>query len=463
MKSRILHRLLAVTLTAFIIVGCQKHSTPRAADDGIYGKLLAKAPVGSASFVPTPKELKELLDAGKIDYFFTYKSTAKAMGLKIQTLNPEVNLGSEDLGPFYKRAETNLADGTIVTGSAIQYGMTVPKNAPHPEAALVFAEFLLGPQGRLALSEQGLSVLNPPHTGDISHVPAPLKGFFEKADFAASSPSHNKDVTLEIVHTGAMNAALDILQPQFEKSHPGIQLKRQAMGSVAAVREMLEKHRALDVLIVADFRLIRGYLVPEQCDWYAGFCRDEMVLAFGPQSRGAAELSQDNWTQILSRPEVRIGRSDPNVDASGYFTELSWKLADQYFKQGPEHVRNLVQRWQDRERGVALRVSVNQKMVAEKTTTQLIDMMTPDFQVPDNSVKKGISFQQFFEKEGIHLGLNDEVKFQGKGNGTYTYGQIVQAEMGIVPNRHGSAKVVARKSDKRIHIPNLKSIDITKR
>jgi molybdate/tungstate transport system substrate-binding protein len=43
-----------------------------------------------------------------------------------------------------------------------------------------------------------------------------------------------------------------------------------------------------------------------------------MVLAYTERSAGAGEVNGANWWQVLLRPDVRVGRSDPALDPSGY-------------------------------------------------------------------------------------------------------------------------------------------------
>jgi molybdate/tungstate transport system substrate-binding protein len=56
-----------------------------------------------------------------------------------------------------------------------------------------------------------------------------------------------------------------------------------------------------------------------------------MVLAYTPRSRFASEIGPANWWEVLARPGVQVGRSDPNTDPSGYRTLLVWQLAGLYY------------------------------------------------------------------------------------------------------------------------------------
>jgi molybdate/tungstate transport system substrate-binding protein len=53
-----------------------------------------------------------------------------------------------------------------------------------------------------------------------------------------------------------------------------------------------------------------------------------MVVAYTDRSRHASEISPDNWTRILSRSDVEVGRSDPDQAPAGYRTLIMFKLAE---------------------------------------------------------------------------------------------------------------------------------------
>jgi molybdate/tungstate transport system substrate-binding protein len=56
-----------------------------------------------------------------------------------------------------------------------------------------------------------------------------------------------------------------------------------------------------------------------------------MVVAYTPQSRYAGEISAENWYEILSRPDVRVGFSNPMLDAAGYRTLMLTLLASDHY------------------------------------------------------------------------------------------------------------------------------------
>jgi molybdate/tungstate transport system substrate-binding protein len=57
-----------------------------------------------------------------------------------------------------------------------------------------------------------------------------------------------------------------------------------------------------------------------------------MVLAFTNKSKYADEITTENWYQVLSRPDVRVGISNPMLDAAGYRSMMVSLLADRYYQ-----------------------------------------------------------------------------------------------------------------------------------
>ena len=56
------------------------------------------------------------------------------------------------------------------------YGLTIPKNAPHPEWAVKFLAFVLGPQGRAIMEKNGQHAIYPAGvSGDAAQLPPALK------------------------------------------------------------------------------------------------------------------------------------------------------------------------------------------------------------------------------------------------------------------------------------------------
>jgi molybdate/tungstate transport system substrate-binding protein len=102
---------------------------------------------------------------------------------------------------------------------------------------------------------------------------------------------------------------------------------QESASSLELVRRLTELQSTPDVLALADPDLFPALLEPRFTTWHALFGRNRMVLAYTPRSRFASEIGAVNWWEVLARPGVQVGRSDPNTDPSGYRTLLVWQLA----------------------------------------------------------------------------------------------------------------------------------------
>ncbi|AKB26952.1 Tungstate ABC transporter, periplasmic substrate-binding protein WtpA [Methanosarcina siciliae T4/M] len=121
------------------------------------------------------------------------------------------------------------------------------------------------------------------------------------------------------------------LEAEFEAQHPGVDVQREAAGSAQSVRKITELGKKADVLASADYALIPSLMVPEYADWYAAFARNQMILAYTSESKYGDEINTDNWYEILRRPDVRYGFSNPNDDPAGYRSQMVTQLAESYY------------------------------------------------------------------------------------------------------------------------------------
>lgn len=107
----------------------------------------------------------------------------------------------------------------------------------------------------------------------------------------------------------------------------------QSAPSLEVVRRLTEFGDIPDVLAVADVALLDSLVLPRHSSWYLVFGTGALVLAYGPRSAHANEITADNWTEVLLRPGVRIGRSDLRVDPSGYRTLMATELAERHYRR----------------------------------------------------------------------------------------------------------------------------------
>jgi len=127
----------------------------------LYDRLLAQAPVKNVREKET--DLIAVLQSGQIDYAWNYKSVALQHNLSYIALPPQIDLSDPQYGNLYKSVNVTSA-GKQVNGSVIEYGITIPNNAPNPDVAAQFVQFVLGPTGSKIIEDSGQKMLKPVQT-----------------------------------------------------------------------------------------------------------------------------------------------------------------------------------------------------------------------------------------------------------------------------------------------------------
>lgn len=153
------------------------------------------------------------------------------------------------------------------------------------------------------------------------------------AQAATSDP-----VKLTVYAAGTLAKPFTEMAREFEKSHPDIAIQAQFGGSVKMVKQVTVLKQQADIVAVADYTVIPKYMFgangsPAYADWYAGFVGNAITFIYTPKSKFAREITADNWFDVLSRPGVEIGRSNPDTDPSGYQTLQMLNLAATHYRR----------------------------------------------------------------------------------------------------------------------------------
>ncbi|KXB02738.1 hypothetical protein AKJ43_00735 [candidate division MSBL1 archaeon SCGC-AAA261D19] len=135
---------------------------------------------------------------------------------------------------------------------------------------------------------------------------------------------------VKIFHAGSLAKPLAELEILFENQN-NVDVQREPAGSVATVRKVTQLGKTTDLVAVADYSLIPNMMMDEYACWYIQFARNEMVIAHTADSTYADEVDNNNWYEILARPGVRFGFSNPNNDPCGYRTMMVIQLAEMYY------------------------------------------------------------------------------------------------------------------------------------
>jgi molybdate/tungstate transport system substrate-binding protein len=139
--------------------------------------------------------------------------------------------------------------------------------------------------------------------------------------------------TLTIFHAGSLSMPMKAIADSFKLKNPGVTIRLEAAGSVECARKITELNRQCDIMASADYKIIDDLLIPDYADWNVLFSGNEMAIVHNKKSRYANEINKDNWCDILLKPEVNYGRSDPNADPCGYRTLLALQLAERFYSK----------------------------------------------------------------------------------------------------------------------------------
>lgn len=123
-----------------------------------------------------------------------------------------------------------------------------------------------------------------------------------------------------------MRAALD----SFARRE-GVRFQLEAAGSLETARKLTELGKIPDVIALADEEIFPAVLEPRYTTWYTRFARNRIVLVYSPTSRFADELARGDWREVMTRPGIEVGRSDPDRDPGGYRALLAMKLAEVHY------------------------------------------------------------------------------------------------------------------------------------
>jgi molybdate/tungstate transport system substrate-binding protein len=138
---------------------------------------------------------------------------------------------------------------------------------------------------------------------------------------------------LLVFNAGSLAKPFSELLREFRSRHPEVVPAHENSGSLEAARKLTELGKIPDVLALADYGVIPKLLIPRYVSWFSLFARTSMVLAYTGQSTAAGEINGTNWWQVLQRPNVRWGHSDPALDPAGYRSLMVFQLAERFYRQ----------------------------------------------------------------------------------------------------------------------------------
>jgi molybdate/tungstate transport system substrate-binding protein len=138
---------------------------------------------------------------------------------------------------------------------------------------------------------------------------------------------------LVVFNAGSLAGPFRDLLTAFQATHASMVPAQENSGSLEAARKLTELGKVPDVLAVADYAILDRLVRPAHASWQVMFARNAMVLAYTDRSTAADEITGANWWQVLLRPGVRVGRSDPALDPAGYRALMVLQLAEMHYAE----------------------------------------------------------------------------------------------------------------------------------
>jgi molybdate/tungstate transport system substrate-binding protein len=162
--------------------------------------------------------------------------------------------------------------------------------------------------------------------------------------------------TLIIFHAGSLTVPFAAMEKDFEARYPGVDVQRESGGSTRMARLISEVGKPADLMASADFEVIDHSLIPALADFNIRFATNELVLTYSEHSKFADEINTENWFEILGRPGVVWGHSDPDIDPGGYRSLMAIQLAEKYYRKPGLYKRLLANRPEEnlRDKSVSL-------------------------------------------------------------------------------------------------------------
>ncbi|MBN1537059.1 MAG: tungstate ABC transporter substrate-binding protein WtpA [Anaerolineales bacterium] len=154
-------------------------------------------------------------------------------------------------------------------------------------------------------------------------------------------PAQESKIPLVVFGAGSLIIPFNHLETAFETRYPNIDVQAEYHGSIQVIRHVSELHESIDVVATADASLIPMLMYEvinletgePYADWYISFATNKLAVAYTSTSKYADEINGDNWYEVLSRRDVRVGMSDPRFDPSGYRTLMAFALANDHYQQ----------------------------------------------------------------------------------------------------------------------------------
>ena len=149
------------------------------------------------------------------------------------------------------------------------------------------------------------------------------------------------DTPLEVAYAGSMGSMMEgpIETAAAQTLH--VAMHGRGQGSDALAKLIVGGSIAPDVFVPVTSRPMLTVLNAGKAKLARPVARTEMVIAYSPKSAYAQQFADaaagkrgaTPWWQLLQRPGIRFGRTDPTVDPQGRNIIFTLQLAETFYKQ----------------------------------------------------------------------------------------------------------------------------------
>jgi molybdate/tungstate transport system substrate-binding protein len=162
-----------------------------------------------------------------------------------------------------------------------------------------------------------------------------------------TSPIRQRDPVYVMYAASLLKTFEESLGPAFQ-ADTGYPYQGEARGSVQIANMVLDGLRRPDVFVSAGtipiMKLINA--TDPSANWLVKFGAAEMVIAYSPNSQyfndlEKTRLGEISWYEVLSNPDLKFGRTDPELDPKGYYMIIAAELANKYYNDSGIKQRTL--------------------------------------------------------------------------------------------------------------------------
>ncbi|MFQ5747203.1 MAG: extracellular solute-binding protein [Gemmatimonadota bacterium] len=142
---------------------------------------------------------------------------------------------------------------------------------------------------------------------------------------------------VEVLYAGSLTRTMEQgLGPAFGDAS-GLLFRGEPRGSVAGANLVRDGVRRPDLYVTADPATFH-VLGPSWAGWGVVFAAGELVIGYESSGRFGAALDSAaagaaDWTDVLTRPGFRFGRTEPDRDPKGYRTLWMLELAEAWLER----------------------------------------------------------------------------------------------------------------------------------